>query len=387
MPWNNMSGGGGGWKGGGGPWGSGPQQRGPQPPDLEEILRRGQDRLRSIIPSGGSGSPLVLLGIAAAVVVFWLFQSIYTVQPDELGQELIFGRPKDEVAEPGLHFHWWPVETVEKVNIRQQREFIGTETNRRTTEEANLMLSGDQNVIEVDFSVIWRVSDPKRFLFNVADPAEFVRRIAESAIREYIGRSRADYVRTEGRAEVEEAVRNILQTTLDAYEAGVTVVGVQLEQADPPAEVADAFEEVQRAQQDLDRFQREAEQYANRRLGEARGQAAETREAAQGYREQVVAEAQGEAQRFTSVLRQYLLAPDVTRRRIYLETLEKVFAESPKVILESDGGQGVVPYLPLNELQRAPARPARQQSTTGTPATGGGAPTSATSRNQSQGGN
>ena len=203
MPWNNNNGGGG-WKGGGGgPWGSGPQPRGPQPPDLEELLRRSQDRLRSALPAGGRGNASIGLLVVAALAVLWLFNSVYTVQPDELGQELVFGDPKEEVATPGLHFHWWPVETVEKVPTRQQREFIGADdTLRRTGNETNLMLSADQNIVEINFSVLWRVNDPKKFLFNVEDPAAFLRRVSESAMRELVGRSSAEEVRTERRAEV-----------------------------------------------------------------------------------------------------------------------------------------------------------------------------------------
>ena len=178
MPWNNNAGGGG-WKGGGGgPWGSGPQQRGSQPPDLEELLRRSQDRLRNILPSGGRGNVSIAILIVAALVVLWLVKCVYTVQPDELGQELVFGKPKDEVSTQGLHFHFWPVETVEKVSTRVQREFIGSDDdNRRTPAEGNLMLSADQNIVEINFSVLWRVNDPKKFLFSVNEPAAFLRRI------------------------------------------------------------------------------------------------------------------------------------------------------------------------------------------------------------------
>src|SRR5688572_16868813 len=285
MPWNNNAGGGG-WKGGGGgPWGSGSQQRGPQPPDLEELLRRSQDRLRSILPAGGRGNASVAVLVIAALAVLWLVKAVYTVQPDELGQELVFGRPKDEVSTQGLHFHFWPIETVEKVPTRVQRVFVGADENRRGGAESNLMLSGDQNIVETNFSVLWRASEPKAYLFNVNEPEEFLRRISESAMRELVGRSSAEEVRTERRAEVEEGVRALVQGTLDAYSAGISIVGVQLERADPPTEVADAFEEVQRAQQDLDRFQREAEQYANRRLGDARGEAAQITEQALGYKE------------------------------------------------------------------------------------------------------
>jgi membrane protease subunit HflK len=369
MPWNNNNGGGG-WKGGGGgPWGSGPQPRGPQPPDLEELLRRSQDRLRSALPAGGRGNASIGLLVVAALAVLWLFNSVYTVQPDELGQELVFGDPKEEVATPGLHFHWWPVETVEKVPTRQQREFIGADdTLRRTGNETNLMLSADQNIVEINFSVLWRVNDPKKFLFNVEDPAAFLRRVSESAMRELVGRSSAEEVRTERRAEVEEGVRALVQGTLDAYDAGISIVGVQLERADPPTEVADAFEEVQRAQQDLNRFQLEAEQYGNRRLGDARGEAAQISEQAIGYRQQVVAEAQGESQRFVSVLGEYEQAEDVTRERLYLETMERVLGGTNKIILDQAGeGSNVLPYLPLDQLQRggaaaAPRPPAQPQA-------------------------
>jgi len=205
-------------------------------------------------------------------------------------------------------------------------------------------------------SIQWQVADPKKFLFNVEEPEEFLRRVSESAMRELVGRSSAEEVRTERRAEVEEGVRALVQGTLDAYEAGINIVGVNLERADPPAEVADAFEEVQRAQQDLERFQREAEQYANRRLGDARGQAAQISEQAIGYRQQVVAEAEGESQRFAAVLGEYEKAEDVTRERLFLETMERVLQGTNKIILEQDGGPGVLPYLPLDQLQRQGAQ-------------------------------
>jgi membrane protease subunit HflK len=364
MPWSNNSGGGG-WKGGG-PWGSGPRQRGPTPPDLEELLRRSQDRLRSVLPGGGRSNAFIGVLLVAALAVVWVFNSLYMVQPDELGQELVFGKPKDEVATQGLHFIFWPVETVEMVSTRVQRDFIGAESARRDTTNTNLMLSADQNIVEINFTVLWRVNDPKAFLFNVADPAAFLRRVAESAMRELVGRSSAEDVRTERRADVEEGVRALLQGTLDNYGAGITIVGIQLERADPPTEVADAFEEVQRAQQDLNRFQLEAEQYANRRLGDARGEAAQITEAALGYREQVVAEAEGESQRFLSILTEYEQAEDVTRKRLFLETMERVLADSNKIILEGTGTAGVLPYLPLTELERnRPPRSSGQNSGTG----------------------
>jgi modulator of FtsH protease HflK len=353
MPWSNNSGGGG-WKGGGGgPWGSGPQQRGPQPPDLEELLKRSQDRLRNVLPGGGRSNALAVVLVVAALAVIWIYNSLYMVQPDELGQELVFGKPKDEVSTQGLHFIFWPVETVEMVSTRVQRESIGAaDSARRTGSEGNLMLSADQNIVEINFSVLWRVNDPKKYLFDVNEPEAFLRRISESAMRELVGRSSAEEVRTERRAEVEEGVRALLQKTLDTYDSGISVVGVQLERADPPMEVADAFEEVQRAQQDLDRFQREAEQYANKRLGDARGEAAQVTEAAIGYKQQVVAQAEGESQRFLSVLTEYQRAEGVTRTRLFLETLERVLRDSNKIILDESAGPGVLPYLPLDQLMR-----------------------------------
>ena len=346
MPWNNNP--------GGGPWGQGPRQSGgPTPPDLEELLRRSQDRLKNALPSGGRGNMLLLGAAGVAIVAIWLMNAIYTVQPEQLGQELLFGKPKAQVSEPGLHFHWWPLETVEKVSTAQQKLLIGAGGARRTAGDLSLMLSGDQNIVDVEFTVIWRVVDPKKYLFNVADPEAFVRRVSESAMREFVGRSRADDVRTEKRAEVEDAVRMQVQNTLNNYNAGITIIGIQLEKADPPAEVADAFEEVQRAQQDQERFQREAEAYANKRLGEARGEASQIREQAQGYKQSVIAGAQGEAQRFVSVFEEYAKAKDVTRKRLYLETLERILKGSNKIILENnEGASGVVPYLPLNELRR-----------------------------------
>jgi modulator of FtsH protease HflK len=367
MPWNDKNDGGGPWKPSdknNGPWGQGPQGpkgggSGGTPPDLEEILRRGQERLKQALPGGGGGSaanPVFFGLLGAGALALWLMQAVYQVQPDQLGQELFLGKPKAEVSMPGLHFHFWPLEKVEIVSTTQQREQIGS-SNAATSSgrKEGQMLSGDQNVVDVNFTVIWSVNDPKKYLFGVTSQREMVRMIAESAMREFVGRSNAEEVRTEGRQKVEDAVRTQTQLTLDSYEAGVTVVGVQLEKADPPLEVASAFEEVQRAQQNQDQVQREADAYANKRLGEARGEASRMREEAQGYKQSIVAEAQGQAARFVSVYDEYAKAKDVTRERLYLETIEQVFSRSRKIIMEP-GGQGVVPYLPLSELP-APNKP------------------------------
>ena len=362
MPWSNQSGGGGngpwgsGGGGGGGPWGSGPQRGGGgggQPPDLEELLRRTQDKLKTSLPSGGA-SPLVILAVVIVALAFWAYRATYTVQPDELAVELVFGKPKAEIVSQGLHFHYWPIETVEKVKIIENKEEIGVGRGReRGSTSTSLMLSGDQNIVNVEFSVLWKVVDPGKFLFNVRDQQNLIRGVAESAMREVVGRQPAENVFRRDRQGIEDAVSAQMQSTLDDYGSGIGIAGVKLEAADPPAEVADAFEEVQRAEQDEDRFMREADAYANQRLGEARGRAAQVREEAKGYKDRVMKEAEGEAQRFLSVYTEYAKAKDVTKKRLFLETMEKVLKDSKKVIVEGGTNSGIVPYLPLNELNKS----------------------------------
>ena len=362
MPWKNQSGGGGPWGGGGnggGPWGQGPRgPSGPQnsPPDLEDIIRRGQDRLRQALPGGGAASPALFGLIGLALVAFWLFQSIYTVQPDELAVELRFGKPKQELSGPGLHFHWWPIETVETANTAEKLVDLG---EVRGNTSSVLMLSGDQNIVDVKFSIAYQVADPAAYLFNVAEADEMVRQIGESAMREAVGRRPAQDIFRDDHQGIADAVRVIIQTTLDEYGTGLAINAISIEDAAPPREVADAFDEVQRAEQDEDRFVEESNQYSNQQLGQARGEAAQVREEAAAYKNRVVQEAQGEAQRFVSVYDEYAKAPEVTRKRLFLETMERVLQGSNKVIVEQGNGPGVVPYLPLPELQRrAPAAPA-----------------------------
>lgn len=372
MPWSNQSGGGG-WKGGGnGPWGQPP--RGPQgggggnePPDLEELLRRGQDKIRRLMPGGGrSGGPGETTGmltalplIAVAAVGFWLYQSIYVVQPDQVGVELLFGKAKAELNEPGIHFAFWPFEQVETpALLKENQDVLG---GGPASGADSIMLSGDQNLVSVEFSVLWRISDPAKFLFRVADQPDLVRKVSESVMREVVGRTRADEFRTTGREVAQTAVRELVQQTLDSYDAGISITAVNVTRADPPLEVQDAFGEVQRAQQDQDKFKQDAQAYANKRLGEARGESSQIREAALGYRDQVIAEATGGAQRFTAVREQYEKSPEITRERIYLETMEGVLAKTGKVILDGGATQGVLPYLPLPEV----GRPLTTPSSTG----------------------
>jgi membrane protease subunit HflK len=356
MPWSNQNGGGP-WGGGGnnqGPWGQGPNRpRGGRggPPDLEDIIRRGQDQLRNVVPGGFNGG--VALIIAAVIAIFWLIQCVYTVQPDERGVELRFGRPREQISMPGLHFHFWPMDTVEIVKVTEQQQNIGGRNSSNST--AGLMLSGDQNIVNVQFSVLYTISDPQSYLFRLENPAETLQQVAESAMREVVGRRPAQDAFRDNRGPIETEVRNIIQGTMDRYGAGISINRVTIEDVAPPREVADAFEEVQRADQDRQRLIEEANQYANQKLGQARGDAARIREDAAAYKDRIVKEAEGEAQRFVSIYDEYSKAPDVTRQRLFLETMEQVLKGSRKVII--DDKQGVVPYLPLNEL----SRPTQQQ--------------------------
>lgn len=363
MPWSNQSGGGGGWKGGGnGPWGRPPNQGGGNnPPDLEELLRRSQDKLRRVLPGsgrGGSGSGggarLMVPLVVAALAAFWLFECVYVVQPDEVGVELRLGKVKPELNEPGIHFLLWPIETVEKPALRKENQTNIGGTGRSGS-DSSIMLSGDQNLVSVEFSVLWQIDDPFKYLFNVNQQDMLVQVVSESAMREYLGRTRADEFRTTGREAAQLAVAQLIQSTLNTYEAGIRIKGVNITRADPPREVSDAFGEVQRAQQDQDKAKQDAQAYANKTLGDARGRASQVREAAIGYRDKVIAEATGAAQRFRDVYEQYVKAPDVIRKRIYLETMEGVLEKSDKVILGEGAARQVLPYLPLpGAAQRGP---------------------------------
>ncbi len=361
MPWDNNTGGGGRNNNGGGPWGQAPQGgggggNGPRrggTPSLEDILNRGRNSIQGGIPGGGGW---IFAAVVAVVVVFWLFNSIYTIDPQEVGVETTFGKPSDELSQSGLHFLWWPVQSVERVNLSQNTTEIGSNTTtRNSSANDGVMLTADQNIVEAKFSVFWTVSDPKAYLFKVRDPDDMVRATAESAMREVVGRSPATEVFRSNRSGIETEVAEIIQNILDSYDLGVHVDAVKVENVAPPTEVAEAFAEVQRAQQDQQKFQEDARTYANNLLGNARGQAAKVREDAAAYKSRVVQEAEGEAARFISIYNQYAKAPQVTRDRLYLETMEQVLGGASKVVVEPGvSGQGVVPYLPLPGLQAKP---------------------------------
>jgi membrane protease subunit HflK len=370
MPWSNQ--GGGPWGSGGkGPWGSGPQQSGPTPPDLEEFLRRSQDRLRTVLPGGNLGGKGIAL-IALAAMLIWGFSGFFRVDPDELGIVLRFGKYVRD-AKPGLNYHLpYPVESALTPKVtRVNRIDIGMRSPDdlrrggagRDVPEESLMLTGDENIVDVDFSVFWLIKPDGAgdYLFNIQQPEGTVKAVAESAMREVIGHSEIQPILTGARATIETAVQELMQKTLDHYSAGIQVTQVQLQKVDPPAQVIDSFRDVQAARSDAERAQNEAQTYANRVVPEARGRAAQITQAAEAYREQTVAEATGQTSRFLKVYDEYKKAPSVTRERMYLETMERLFNGTDKIIMDSgSGGQsGVVPYLPLNELARPPAaRPA-----------------------------
>lgn len=269
------------------------------------------------MPGGFNGGAFAILLLV--VLAFLAFQSVYTVQPDERGVELRFGRPKDEISMPGLHFHLWPLESVEITKVTEQQQNIGAA--RGTNSNAGWMLTGDQNIVNVQFSVLFTVTDPKAYLFRLEAPASTLQQVAESAMREVVGRRPAQDIFRDDRAGIALEVRDISQRILDSYALGVTVSQIAIENVAPPTEVADAFDEVQRAQQDENRFQEEARQYSNTLLGDARGQAAQMREDAAAYKTRVVQEAEGEAARFTSIYDEYIKAPEVTRKRLFLEAM------------------------------------------------------------------
>ncbi|MEL6518815.1 MAG: FtsH protease activity modulator HflK [Pseudomonadota bacterium] len=376
----------------GGPWGGGPRGGGsngggdnrgggrrpggdgPQIPEIDEIMKKGQEQLRVLMGgrggtgrNGGDGQGpgfsrgTILFGLIA-VVGLWAFNSFYSVRPEEQSVELFLGE-FSAVGNPGLNFAPWPLVTYEVIPVtREQSEDIGTGRSGSSGGDG-LMLTTDENIVDIDFQVVWNINDPAMFLFNLRDPRETVRAVSEAAMREIIAGSELAPILNRDRGLIESTAQELIQLTLDSYQSGINIVRVNLDKSDPPSEVIDAFREVQAAEQERDRLERTADAYANRVLAGARGEAAQVLEESEAYRARVVNEAQGEASRFLAVLGEYQLAPEVTRKRLYLETLERVLGDVDKIILDensgSNGGQGVVPYLPLNELRR-PAATAQQ---------------------------
>lgn len=389
MPWSNQSGGGnnggGPWGqrggsggGGGGPWGGGSGGNGSNgsPPDLEDILRRSQDRLRNLLPGGNLGGRGLVIGLLL-IVALWLLSGIYFVRPNEVGLNVVFGKFIGKTGE-GANWNWpYPIGSVVKPQVTN---VITTEVGFRTVDsvrasrqtdvtEESLMLTGDENIVDIDFIVQWQIdpATPENYVFNIQDPPGTVKAVAESAMREITGKRNIQPVLTTDRGAIENEVRQLMQETLNGYKAGVQIRLVQLQKVDPPQQVIDAFRDVQAARADQERLRNEAQTYANRVVPESRGRAAQLTQSAEAYKEQTVAEARGQASRFNAVYEQYKLAPGVTRERLFLETMERVMGGTEKIILDQNGnGQGVVPYLPLGELQqpRRPTQGGQQQGAT-----------------------
>ncbi|SLN76062.1 FtsH protease activity modulator HflK [Roseisalinus antarcticus] len=370
----------------GGPWGGGggnngsdddenddrrpaPGRRpgeGPQIPEIDDLMNRGREQLRVLMGGGGGnngrrppfggggGGPLLTRGTlglgALAAVALWLFSSVYTVRPEEQSVELFLGR-YSSIGNPGLNFAPWPFVTAEVLPVtREQTIDIGT---GRAGGDAGLMLTGDENIVDIDFQVVWNISDPAQYLFNLANPPLTIEAVAESAMREIIAQSQLAPILNRERGPIADRLKDLIQLTLDGYDSGVNVVRVNFDKADPPENVIASFRAVQDAEQERDRLQNVADAYANRVLAESRGQAAQLLEQAEAYRAQVVNEAEGEASRFEAVLGEYINAPEVTRKRLYLETMEQVLGGTDIILLdEQENGSGVVPYLPLDQLRR-----------------------------------
>ena len=371
-PWGSGGGSGGDNRGGDNRGGRKPGGEGPQIPEIEDIVKKGQEQLRVLMGGRGRGNnnggggggggfgtgPLftrqgIALGVLAAAGL-WAFMSFYTVRPEERSVELFLGK-FSAVGNPGLNFAPWPVVKAEIVQVTGERQ-TDVGTGRDGDMDTGLMLTRDQNIVDIEFQVVWNITDPAKYLFNLADPTDTIKAVSESAMRDIIARSELSPILNRDRGVIASDLRAAVQGTLDSYNAGINVVRVNFDRADPPSEVIDSFREVQAAQQERDRLEKEADAYANRVTAGARGESARLLEESEAYRAQVVNNASGEASRFLSVFEEYVKAPDVTRRRMYLETMERVFGDMNKVILDGVGGeqagQGVVPFLPLNELGR-----------------------------------
>ena len=384
-PRGGGGGGGHGGGGGGGPWGSGRGggggPRGPVPPNFEELLRRSQDRFRRVLPGGfGTGTGVAI--VIAAIVVLWAASGFYRVLPDEVGVVLRFGA-YNRTTQPGLNYHLpTPIESVLTPSVtRVNRTEIGYRSGESRTSggarpEEALMLTGDENIIDINFTVFWVIKNAQDYLFHIRNPEATVKSAAESAIREIVGETPIAQALAEGRGKIETDTTHLLQRILDSYGAGIVITQVQMAKVDPPAPVIESFRDVQRALADKERLRNEAEAYRNDIIPRARGDAVRIKQEAEAYRAEIIARSQGDADRFTSVYRAFKVAQDVTLQRLYIETMEEILKNSNKIIIDkaAEGQSGVLPYLPLPNLLNRPPAPA---ASSGTPS-GGAAPQSAT---------
>ena len=353
-PWGSPPGGGG--RGDG----NGSGERRP-PPNIDDLIRKAQGSVGRIFPGGrSSGNKPIYLGLLV-LVILWGLSGLYRVLPDEQGVVLRFGK-YIKTTQPGLNYHIpYPIESVltpkvTKVN-RIDVGFRSASDSGRSSgvgdvPEESLMLTGDENIVNIDYSVFWVIKDAGKFLFNIQSPLETVKTASETAMREVIAKSRIQSILTEGRSKIENEVTDITQGILDEYGSGIQVTQVQTQKADPPDQVIDAFRDVQAARADRERSKNEAEGYANDVIPRARGEAEKILQQAEAYKKEVVAKAEGEASRFLAIYNEYAKAKTVTQERMYLETMEKVLADIEKVIIEKNAGSGVVPYLPLPEIKK-----------------------------------
>jgi len=366
-PWGGGGNSGGNDNNGGGGGNNGGRPDKPQIPELEDIVKKGQEQLRVLMGGKGGGnrtggtgdggpgmSGRSIAGLAImGLLIAWVFASFYRVDTSEQSVELLFGKYV-QTGEEGLNFAPWPIVQAEIETVtRENTEDIGVGRGNRSDE--GLMLTGDENIVDIDFQVVWNISDLQFYLFNLAEPRATIRAVSESAMREIIARSNLAPILNRDRGAIAQELEELIQATMDSYESGVNIVRVNFDKADPPREVIDSFREVQAAEQTRDTLEKQADAYANERVAAARGQAAELLEEAEGYRAQTVNQAEGEASRFLAVYGEYAKAQEVTRKRLYIETLERVLTDVDKIIIDEavGGGQGIVPYLPLNELSKS----------------------------------
>ena len=329
------------------PWGDRKNSDGP--PDLDEVMRKMQAGLGGLFgkkPSGGGaassgdGPTVPWLAIFAALALLLAYNVTHQIDEQERGVVKRFGRYYT-VLEPGLRFTLpRPVDEVVRVNVGQVRSL-----NHRAS-----MLTQDENIVDVEVAVQWRVNNPFNYLFKVKDPAGTLRQVTESAVRSVIGKSKLDFVLTEGRSEIASQQRDLMQRILNEdYTAGILVVAVEMQPAKPPEAVKEAFDDAIKAREDEERLVNEAEAYRNDIIPRARGNAARLREEANGYKEAVIARAEGDASRFEQLLKEYERAPEITRKRLYLESIESVLSNTNKVLLDAEGGNSLM-YLPLDKL-------------------------------------
>jgi membrane protease subunit HflK len=373
MAWNNQ---GGPWGGGQSPWGRGGGGGGNQPPDFEEMIKRGQDRMKSILPGGfGSGRAVTL--IVAAAVVLWLITGFYVVNPGQVGVNMLFGRFVSQTP-PGLRWNWPvpigdhftpDVATRNRVEVGFRAETASG--SDRDVPEESLMLTGDENIVDVRAVVLWRINNVEQFLFGIGDPEASVKNTVEAALREIIGQSKFEQTITEGRGKIETDARELAQQMLDSYRVAegsggaITIEQLSLQKVDAPSEVIDAFRDVQKARADKEAAINDAQAYYNQITEEAIGQSTQIVKQAEAYKAEKVAVAQGDAQRFVSIYDQYKQSPEITERRLYLETMSNILAGMNKVLIDESGKGGAVPYLPLDQLLKQ-----RQGAGTAAPTTG-----------------